>query len=270
MSLSPETMDDSFPPQTENDTAAPTIVVATSMEGTQPTVDTNTWTDMYGNTHEYRSYDTPTASAVESRAGTTASRSESYLDSRGYRSDDDNDLAPDLKEAMTVEAAKAVLEVLALPSDYKFVFALDPSNRKVYFVVKGQEKLFGPGEERSTLETRCSVTMRLEDRSIRERALDRLIYDHMLGLEEDDWVHSEDWDAYLQQHEEESEEYSPVSEADSSDSEGYLGTGTGSQILVGESMATLRPIPPRKRERSVSQTASQDAPRKKAPNETEP
>jgi hypothetical protein len=258
-------MDASFP--LENDTAAPTIVVDTSMEGPQPTLDTNTWTDMYGKTHEYRSYDTPTASAVGSRAGKTASRSGSFVDSRRYRSDDDIDLEPDLKEAMPFEEAKAILEVSALPSDYKFVFALDPSNRKVYFVVKGQEKLFGPGEQRSTLETRCNVSMRLEDRSDRERALDRLIYDHMLGLEEDDWVHSEDWDAYLQQHEVESEGYSSVSEADSSDSEGYLGTDAGSQILVGDSMATLRPIQPRKRERPVSRPTSQDAPRKKALNE---
>lgn len=240
------------------------------MEGPQPTIDTNTWTDMYGKTHEYRSYDTPTASQVGSRAETTASKSGSRVNSRAYESDYDNDLSPDLKEAMTVEEAKAELKVSALPPEYEFVFALDPSNRKVYFVVKGQEKLFGPGEERSTLETRCSITMRLEDRSDRERALDRLIYDHMLGLEEDDWVHSEDWDAYVQQHEVESEGYSSVSAADSSYSEGYLGTDAGSQILVGDSMATLRPIQPRKRERSVSQTASQDGPRKKAPNKTEP
>ena len=260
-------MDDSFPPQIENDTAAPTIVVNTSIDGPQPTIDTNTWTDMYGKTHEYRSYDTPTASQVGSRAETTVSKSGSHVNSRAYESDYDNDLSPDLKKAMTVEEAKAVLKVSALPPDYKFVFALDPSNRKVYFIVKGQEKLFGPGEERSTLETRCNVTMRLEDRPIRERALDRLIYDHMLGLEEDDWERSEDWDAYLQQHEVESEGYSSVSEADSSDSEGYLGIDAGSQILVGNSMATLRPIPPRKRERSVSQPSNQDAPRKKALNE---
>ncbi|KAH8084251.1 hypothetical protein HD553DRAFT_324357 [Filobasidium floriforme] len=266
LSLSPRIMDGNLPPLTGSGTAAPSIVVNSSMEESQLTVGTNAWKDIYGNWHANRSYDTPTPSPVGSRAETTASKSESYVNSRGYESDDDIDLAADLKEAMTVEEAKAILEVSALPSDYKFVFALDPSNRKVYFVVKGQEKLFGPGEERSTLETRCNVTMRLEERPIRERALDRLIYDHMLGLEEDDWVHSENWDAYLQQHEEEREGYSPVSEADSSDDEAeYMCTDAGSQILVGDSMATLRPIQPRKRGRSTSQ----DAPRKKAPNETE-
>lgn len=154
------------------------------MDESQLTIGTTAWRDIYGNWHANRSYDTPTPSPVGSKAASKSGSS--YVNSRGYESDDDIDLEPDLKEAMTVEEAKAILEVSALPSDYKFVFALDPSNRKVYFVVKGQEKLFGPGEERSTLETRCNVTMRLEDRSLRERALDRLIYDHMLGLEEDD------------------------------------------------------------------------------------